>query len=56
MIKIIHATTIEDQKLIAIHVLNPTFSELEDALEQAERDLFPMVVIHTTFTWPKSRR
>jgi hypothetical protein len=38
-------------RLIGIHLLLPSQHELESALIQAERDMFPRVVIHTFDSW-----
>jgi hypothetical protein len=38
---------------IAIHLLNPTLEEVEDALNTAEKDMFKTIMIHTNLTWPK---
>lgn len=46
------AKNLKDQNRIAIHLLNPDLDELEDALQTAERDMFPTIVIHTVKTWP----
>ena len=35
---------------IAIHVLEPTFNELIDCIEQAEKDMFPMIVLYSDKT------
>lgn len=37
--------------LIGIHLLEPTHFELVNALGQAERDLFPRIIIHSFNSW-----
>lgn len=37
--------------LIGIHLLRPSQYELEQALETAERDMFPRIIIHTFNSW-----
>jgi hypothetical protein len=44
-----------DQCLVGIHLQQPTLDEVEAALDRAIRDLFPRVVIHSRFTWPRRR-
>lgn len=51
-IRVINAQKPLDANKIAIHLLNPSLDELEDALFQAEKDLFPTIVLHTVKTWP----
>jgi len=51
-VKVIKAKSQKDQNRVAIHLLNPTQSEIDDAMERAERDLFPAIVLHTVATWP----
>lgn len=36
-----------------IHILEPSEEELAQAVEQAERDMFPIIYTHTKATWPK---
>lgn len=50
-IEIVLATRPEEKSMIAIHLLNPTEDELMDALETAQKDLFPRIVIHGEETW-----
>lgn len=40
-----------DRSLIGIHLLEPTQCELEDAVQVAERDMFPAIYIHRLNTW-----
>lgn len=40
---------------VGIHLLLPTQRELENAVERAERDLFPAIYIHGFSTWPIGR-
>lgn len=40
---------------IGIHLLRPTQRELEQAIETAERDMFPAVYIHDFATWGAQR-
>lgn len=40
-----------DHSMIGIHLLMPNQRELEDALNVAERDLFPAIYIHKFSTW-----
>jgi hypothetical protein len=42
----------DDNNRIAIHLLNPSLSEIENALEQAERDNFPLICVHSSMSWP----
>lgn len=53
-VKIVVATKDADRNRIAIHLLEPSFDELANALERAERDLFEAIVIHTQWTWSGS--
>lgn len=46
------AKTTKDSQAIAIHLLNPEIDEVASALETAERDMFPTIMIHTELTWP----
>lgn len=32
---------------VAIHILEPTFQEIVDAIERAERDMFPRIVVYS---------
>lgn len=50
-VKLITATRSEDRNIVGIHVVNPTLRDIEDALETAERDLYPAIVIHSMKTW-----
>lgn len=53
-IKVINAHNVPNpRKLIAIHLLNPDLDALEDALQVAERDMFPAIVLHSNQTWCK---
>lgn len=52
--KLIKARSVSDASLIAVHLLNPTQCELDDAFNVACRDNFPAVVIHTRRTFGKS--
>jgi hypothetical protein len=54
-VTVIHATHRTDAHRIAIHLLNPTQEEFDRAQEQAERDGFWQIVIHTPFTWPRKK-
>ena len=51
-IDILNARTKDDAKIIAIHLLNPDMRALEDAIFQAEKDLFTVIMIHNKQTWP----
>jgi hypothetical protein len=51
-VSIVHAQSASDQTRIAIHLLEPSLDELESALETAERDMFPAIVVHSKLTWP----
>lgn len=50
-IKIVVAQTKQDSNRIAIHLLNPNLDALEDAINVAERDSFPAIVIHSNKTF-----
>jgi hypothetical protein len=50
-INIVIAKSVKDNDLSVIHLLNPNASELEDALNIAERDLFQTIVIHSNETF-----
>lgn len=52
-VKIIQAQSKKDNMRVAIHLLNPTLCEMEDALCVAERDMFLAIVVHTEKTFPK---
>lgn len=54
IIEVCKATKIKDRNAIAIHLLNPTKSELERAIEDAIANLFNRVVVHTNVTWPQT--
>lgn len=51
--EIIRARSYSENKhmLIGIHILRPTQAELEDALNTAERDMFPRIIIHSFDSW-----
>lgn len=51
-VKLVVAQSSMDNQRIAIHLLNPDLSEIDDALDQAERDGFEVIVLHTKLTWP----
>lgn len=50
-IKVINATKEADKYLVGIHLLSPDIAELEDALNTAERDLYPTIIIHSNKTF-----
>lgn len=51
-IKILNAKTKEDGYLEAIHLLNPTFNQLEDAIFQAHNaGIYSTIIIHNQQTW-----
>lgn len=50
-INVKQASTKSDGLCVAIHLLNPSQRKLEQAIEQAERDMFPTVMIHNESTW-----
>lgn len=51
-ITIVGATKPQQANLIAIHLLEPDFIEIEQAIYDAVKDNFERVVIHTKLTWP----
>jgi hypothetical protein len=51
--RVIKATEIQDASMIAVHLLNPRFIDIEDALEVAQKDNFKVIVIHTARTFGK---
>lgn len=51
-VKVVKAKSKADAYRIAIHLLNPTQSEFDRAQEQADRDMFGTIVIHSAKTWP----
>lgn len=51
-IKIVNAKAKEDGFIEAIHLLNPTFIQLEDAILQAHNSgIYTAIVIHNQQTW-----
>lgn len=42
-----------DYSKIGIHLLYPTIDELHDAFDTAQKDMFPAIYIHTSYTWRK---
>lgn len=54
-IKVIKAKNAKDAQCVGVHLLNPTLDELMDAVNVAERDMFPRVVIHNSRTWPQAK-
>lgn len=53
-VTVMKAKTKGDAHRVAIHLLNPTQREFDDAQERAERDMFGTIVLHTKKTWPLS--
>lgn len=51
-IKIIHAQGPKDAERCAIHLLTPDLQEVDEALDRAEIDLWPAIVVHSDLTWP----
>ena len=49
------AKNVEDNKLKGVHILNPTFRELEEALGRAMGKEYDLVVIHNYSTWVDKR-
>lgn len=54
-IKIVNAKHPKDAQCVGIHLLNPSVDELADAVNVAERDMFPRIVIHNSKTWPQAK-
>jgi hypothetical protein len=52
--RVIKAITVSDSSIVAIHLLNPSYLEIDDALEVAVRDNFKCIVIHTAKTFGKA--
>ena len=50
-IQVIKAKHSGDAQRVAIHLLNPTTDDLLDAINTAEKDMFPAIVIHNNATW-----
>lgn len=50
-IRVVRVKTARQTQRIGIHLLHPTQAELEDAVNVALRDLFPVVFIHDFNTW-----
>lgn len=55
-IEVMKARNSKDAQAIGVHLLNPTVDELARAVDVAERDMFPRVVIHNARTWPQSEK
>lgn len=55
-IEVMYASKKSDAMRIAIHLLDPTPSEVDDAKKRAERDLFELIVIHSKKTWPSKQK
>ena len=51
--RIIKAQSTKDASIQGIHLLNPLYVEIDDALETALRDNFGAIVIHTARTFGK---
>jgi len=51
-IKIVNAKSKEDGFIEAIHLLNPTFNQLEDAIFQAHNGgIYSTIIVHNQQTW-----
>lgn len=50
-VAIVRVTLPSEARRVGIHLLQPTKAELWDALNRAERDLFPAILIHGFSTW-----
>jgi hypothetical protein len=50
-IKVLTAKEVTDNQLVGIHVLNPDFDALEDAVFEANDNGFEAIVIHSRQTW-----
>lgn len=55
-VTIMRARSSSDKERIGIHLFHPTKREVMDALETAERDNFPTIIIHDYVTPPKPKR
>lgn len=53
---IVKATSVDDNLRCALHMLNPTKTELLDKLHEAAYHGFEEIVIHTKRTFGKSRK
>lgn len=51
-IKIVNANGEYDTNMSCIHLLNPNFDVLEDAIIKADHRMLSAIVIHSKQTWP----
>ena len=53
--RIVKARSMDDASIQGIHLLTPSTSELDDAIETAFKDNFKLIVLHTRRTFGKVR-